>query len=145
MTPAILPEHGLAAVDIDAIEDRLYDHNRLVTGKSNAQGIAFVIRDQRQSIVAACAGFSWAGSSELKQLWVDAALRGRGYGRELLRAFEAEAANRDVTQIWVATYDFQAPGFYETAGFKRMAEFVGWPVAHSNIILCKNLSSRHGI
>jgi hypothetical protein len=26
------------------------------------------------------------------------------------------------------------------AGFKRMAEFEGWPEGHSNVILCKTVS-----
>jgi hypothetical protein len=28
---------------------------------------------------------------------------------------------------------------YERAGFKRMAEFEGWPEGHTNFILCKTL------
>jgi hypothetical protein len=28
---------------------------------------------------------------------------------------------------------------YEREGFKRMAEFEGWPEGHSNVILCKTL------
>jgi ribosomal protein S18 acetylase RimI-like enzyme len=57
----------------------------------------------------------------------------------LLNAFVAEARSRGVRQIWVASYDFQAPGMYEKAGFKRMAEFEGWPEGHVNVVLCKTL------
>ena len=64
----------------------------------------------------------------------DAATRGM-----LLNAFVAEAASRGVRRIWVASYDFQAPGMYEKAGFKRVAELAGWPEGHSNVILCKTL------
>ena len=28
---------------------------------------------------------------------------------------------------------------YEKAGFKRMAEFEGWPEGHVNVIICKTL------
>jgi hypothetical protein len=56
-------------------------------------------------------------------------------------AFVAEARNRGARRIWVASYDFQAPGMYEKAGFKRMAEFEEWPEGHINVILCKILSS----
>jgi hypothetical protein len=28
---------------------------------------------------------------------------------------------------------------YEKAGFRRMAEFDGWPEGHSNFIFCKTL------
>jgi hypothetical protein len=45
--------------------------------------------------------------------------------RALLNAFVEEPFNRGVRRIWVARYDFQAPGMYEKAGFTRMAEFEG--------------------
>ena len=38
-----------------------------------------------------------------------------------------------------SSYDFQAPGMYEKAGFERMAEFAEWPEGHSNVVLCKTL------
>jgi len=60
----------------------------------------------------------------------------------LLNAFELEAGRRGVRRIWVASYDFQAPGMYEKAGFKRMAEFDGWPDGHVNVVLCKTLADR---
>jgi GNAT superfamily N-acetyltransferase len=91
-------------------------------------------------VVGAAAGYTWSGISELKQMWVDEAWRGRGYARALLNAFVAEARRRGVLRIWVASYDFQAPEMYEKAGFKRMAEFQGWPEGHSNVVLCKTLS-----
>jgi ribosomal protein S18 acetylase RimI-like enzyme len=72
-------------------------------------------------------------------MWVDEAYRGRGYARALLNAFVAEASSRGVRRIWVASYDFQAPRMYEKAGFKRMAEFEGWPEGHINVVLCKTL------
>ena len=28
---------------------------------------------------------------------------------------------------------------YEKVGFKRMAEFEGWPEGHVNVVLCKTL------
>ena len=135
MSSAIQPQHDLSPAEIDAIEDHLYDHNRRATGHDDARGLAFVIRDHQQRIIAACAGYSWAGSAELKQLWVDEAYRGRGYGRDLLHVFIEEATQRRVGRIWVASYDFQAPAFYERAGFERVAELAGWPPGHSNVIL----------
>jgi hypothetical protein len=57
----------------------------------------------------------------------------------LLNAFVAEARSRGVRQIWVASYDLQAPGMYEKAGFKRIAEFEGWPEGYVNVVLCKTL------
>ena len=93
-------------------------------------------------MIGVAAGYTWAGISELRQMWVDEAYRGRGYARALLNAFVMEACSRGVRRIWVASYDFQAPGMYEKAGFKRMAEFEGWPEGHINVLLCKTLSDQ---
>jgi ribosomal protein S18 acetylase RimI-like enzyme len=97
------------------------------------------MRDDDGRTVGITAGYTWAGISEIKQMWVDEAFRGRGYGRALLDAMVLEAQRRGVSRMWVASYDFQAPGMYERAGFKRMAELKGWPEGHVNVILCKNL------
>jgi GNAT superfamily N-acetyltransferase len=93
-------------------------------------------------MIGVAAGYTWAGTSEFKQMWVDRSYRGRGYARALLDAFVTEARSRGVRRIWVASYDFQAPGFYEKAGFKRIAAFDGWPEGHVNVLLCKTLSGQ---
>ena len=131
MTLQLETRHDLSPNEIDAIEDRLYDHNSHATGRHDGQGLGFVIRDEAGQMIGVAAGYTWAGISELKQMWVDQAYRGRGYARALLDAFVEEARSRGVRRIWVASYDFQAPGMYEKAGFKRMAEFEGGPRATS--------------
>lgn len=132
--------HDLSPDEVDALEDRLYDHNSTATGRDDAQGIGFVIRDGDGRLIGAAAGYTWAGTSELKQMWVDAAHRGHGHARSLLDAFIAEATRRGVRRIWVQSHDFQAPALYEKVGFVRMAEFEGWPDGHTNVILCKTLA-----
>jgi ribosomal protein S18 acetylase RimI-like enzyme len=141
MTLETEPRHDLSPNEIDAIEACLYDHNCQATGSHDGQRLGFVIRDELGQKIGVAAGYTWSGTSELKQMWVDEAYRGRGYARALLNAFVAEARNRGARRIWVASYDFQAPGMYEKAGFKRMAEFEEWPEGHINVILCKILSS----
>lgn len=131
--------HDLTPNEIDAIEDRLYEHNRHATGRHDGEGLGFVIRDAAGQVIGAAAGYSWAGIAELKQMWVDEAHRGRGHARALLNAFVEEARERGVRRIWLASYDFQAPAMYEKAGFERMAEFDGWPEGHVNVVLCKTL------
>ncbi|MGA8751806.1 MAG: GNAT family N-acetyltransferase [Pseudolabrys sp.] len=139
MTALIQPQHDLSPIEIDAIEECLHNYNRRAVGRNDGRGLGFVIRDEAGRTIGVAAGYSWAGTSELKQMWIDEAYRGRGYARDLLNAFVAEAASRGVRRIWVASYDFQAPGMYEKAGFKRVAELAGWPEGHSNVILCKTL------
>ena len=142
MTLQIEPRHDLSPNEINAIEDQIYDYNSDAIGRHDGQGLGFVIRNEPGKLIGVAAGYTWSGTSELRQLWVDEAYRGRGFARALLKAFIAEARSRAVCRIWVVSYDFQAPGFYERAGFKRMAEFQGWPDGHTNIVLCKTLSDQ---
>ena len=139
MTLRIERRHDLSPNEIDAIEDRIYDHNSTATGRDDAAGLGFVIHNEAGQMIGVAAGYTWSGASELKQMWIDEAYRGRGYARALLDAFIAEAGSRGVRRIWVASYDFQAPEMYEKAGFRRVAEFEGWPEGHINVILCKSL------
>jgi GNAT superfamily N-acetyltransferase len=140
MNLQIEPQHALSPSEIDAIEDRLYQHNSHVTGRHDGQGLGFVIRDELGRMIGVAAGYTWAGTSELKQMWIGETHRGRGYARALLNAFVTEACSRGVRRIWVASYDFQAPEMYEKAGFKRMAEFKQWPEGYINVVLCRTLS-----
>jgi GNAT superfamily N-acetyltransferase len=142
MTGQIEAKHDLTPNEIDAIEDRLYHHDSYATGRHDGRGLGFVIRDEMGQMIGVAAGFTWSGTSKFKQMWIDEAYRGRGYARALLNAFIEEACSRGVCRIWVASYDFQAPAFYEKAGFKRIAEFEGWPEGHINVILCKTLSDQ---
>jgi ribosomal protein S18 acetylase RimI-like enzyme len=137
---ALKPRHDFTPTEIDGLEDRLYAHNGVAVGRDDGEGLGFVIEDDAGKMLGAAAGYTWAGISEIRQMWVDPACRGRGYGRDLLNAMVEEARRRGVSRIWVASYDFQAPGLYERAGFKRVAELDGWPEGHVNIILCKTLS-----
>jgi N-acetylglutamate synthase-like GNAT family acetyltransferase len=139
VTLRIEPRHDLSPDEIDAIEDRLYRHNGDATGRRDAKGVGFVIRDRTGRIAGVAAGYTWAGTAELKQMWIDDAWRGRGHGHALLAAFETEARCRGARRVWVASYDFQAPGFYEKAGYRRIAELDGWPEGHTNVILCKGI------
>ena len=142
MDTLIKPQHALSSKELDAIEVHLYEHNSQATGRRDGQGLGFVIHDDLGQMIGAAAGYTWAGISELRQMWVDERYRGCGYARALLNAFVTEARNRGVRRIWVSSYDFQAPEMYEKAGFKRMAEFKDWPEGHVNVVLCKILTDR---
>ena len=139
MTLIIEPRHNATPLDIEWVEDRLYEFNLKVTGRSDGAGLGFVARDDAGNVIGVANGYSWAGIAELKQMWVDEAHRGRGLARQLLEAFIGEAERRGVKRIFLASYSFQAPAMYEKFGFRRLAEFQGWPDGHTNVILCKEL------
>jgi ribosomal protein S18 acetylase RimI-like enzyme len=141
MAPRLQAEHDLSSAELDAIEERLDNDNRRLTGRDDDRALVFALRDEQGHAVGIASGYSWAGIAELTLMWVHEAYRGFGHGRKLLDAFVAEATARGSLRIWVSTHDFQAPGLYEKAGFERMAELTGWPEGHSNIILCRTVAA----
>jgi len=72
-------------------------------------------------------------------LWVHESHRGRGLGRALLEAAEAEAARRGCRQMVVATHSFQAPAFYERLGYEKQAVVRDQPEGHANILYTKRI------
>lgn len=69
-------------------------------------------------IVAAGRGITNMGLVEIRGLWVDPDRRGRGIGRRLLAAVEAEAVRRGCTRAGLDTYSWQAPDFYLRLGYR---------------------------
>lgn len=139
--PRTEPHHDITVADTDWADWRLYEHNVAATGHADWKALGFVVRDSAANVIGLAYGSSWAGVAELKQVWVDQSHRGRGQARALLEAFIAESLKRGVHRIFVASYDFQAPAMYEKFGFKRVAEFAGWPEGHTNVLLCKEFGA----
>jgi ribosomal protein S18 acetylase RimI-like enzyme len=139
---SIVPRHDLSITDIDYLEDRLYDHNSRATGSNDGRRLAFAAVDAEGAEIGAIAGYSWAGMAEIKQLWVHEAHRARGLGQKLLNSAVTEAAFRGCQCVWVMSYDFQAPGFYEKSGFRRVVELADWPPGHSHFVLCLRLPAK---
>jgi GNAT superfamily N-acetyltransferase len=135
----IVAKHDISITDIDYLENRLYDHNRVAVGRDDGLTLAFVALDSDGVQVGAIAGYSWASMAGIRQLWVTETHRGQGLGRALLEAFITEAIKRRCLLVWVASYDFQAPGLYERCGFERVAELADWPPGHVNVILRRYL------
>ena len=73
-------------------------------------------------------------------LFVPEALRMLGLGLKLLAAAETYARSQESTGIWLDTYSFQAPGFYERAGFEAFGELPNFPPGYSRIFYRKLLS-----
>ena len=135
-------KHDSSADEVAAIERCLYGHNCQASGFSDGKDLGFVARDKEGNIIGAALGYSWGGISELKQLWVAEPSRGRGLGSALLDKFINEARKRGARRIWLASYDFQAPAFYERAGFTRVIDLKDWPIGHTNSIFCLNLDAK---
>src|SRR4029450_14089232 len=87
--PLTVETHPTLA-DVQFLEDCLHEYNEAQTGITDGQTIALLIRDAQHTIQAGLARWTWGGSCYIQDLWVHKALRGQGYGTQLLHAAEQE-------------------------------------------------------
>ena len=126
------------AEDIQFLENQIYRFNVAATGIEDGNLLAIVIRDG-DAIRAGIYGFTWAGTLEVKVLWVRDDLRGQGYGTRLLAAAEEEAIRRGCFQSILDTHSFQAPEFYRRLGYEIYGEVPDYPPGHRKLYLRKSL------
>lgn len=138
-TPKIIskvPTHQ----EIEFLEDRIYEHNAAKTNRHDGKLFSKLIYDSGKNIIAGITGWTWAGACEITLLWVKEEYSGKGYGRLLLNAAEAEAVKEKCKTILLRTYSFQAPGFYGKSGYKVEFEIKDFPEGHRYFCFIKRLS-----
>ena len=94
-------------------------------------------------VIGGAVGRSWGACAELQQLWVHADHRRAGLGVELLRRFEARAAERGCSLFYLDTFSFQAPGFYAKQGYTTVLRVDGLTRGISKHTMHKRLDERH--
>ena len=72
-------------------------------------------------------------------MYVREDLRGQGYGEKLLLRAEEEARSRGVKNVFLDTFSFQAPDFYQKLGYRVFGELVDFPPGHTRHYLTKRL------
>ncbi len=83
---------------------------------------AVVSENANREIIAGINGQSYWGRLHIENLWVHENYRKKGLGKELLKLAETAAKERGCSGIDLDTMSFQAPGFYEKLGFKKVGE-----------------------
>ena len=128
--------------DVRTLEDHLYEYNVSRTGYDDGVELLVAIRDEEGQLLGGAYGWTWGGWLELRTVWVREDLRGRGYGRALVEAAEAEARQRGCTRVYLTSYDFQAPGLYRKLGYHEFAVLEDFPMAHRQHFFWKALGPR---
>lgn len=130
----IKARHDLTPHEIDGLEYRLYEVNASRTGYEDVAFLGFLAEAQGE-LVGAVAGYTWGGICELRQAWVHEVHRGKGLGEALMTEATREAKARGCAYIYLATHDFQAPGFYAKLGFRKVAEIPDKPLGHTEFMM----------
>jgi len=126
-------------LDVQYLEDRISEFNAGVTGITDGELLAIFLKDESGRIIAGICGNTWGGCLEIRQFWVDEALRRQGVGTKLLDAAELEARRRGCQRVLLMTFSFQAPSFYVEHGFEIVAAVQDHPNGHRNLLMLKQL------
>ena len=133
-------EENASADDLQVIDEGLEAHTRELFSDKSRTSIAFFVRDESGNIVGGVNGnYGTFGWLYVNALWVDEKLRGRGFGRELMKKIEAEAIKHGVKNAFLNTMSFQAPEFYKRLGYEVFGVLEDFPGEHSRIFLRKRL------
>ena len=137
--PELVISTESAPVEVQYLEERLYEFNSAATGITDGEWLTILVRDSDGRIVAGICGNTWGGCAEIRQFWVEDARRRQGLGTRMLQAAEQEARRRGCRLMLLMTFSFQAPAFYVKHGFEVVAVVDDHPCGHKNLLLRKRL------
>jgi GNAT superfamily N-acetyltransferase len=111
---------------VPELDQRLSDELDLVNaeatrGTAPSRELTVQILDANGKLAAGMSGWTWGVAAGIGMTWVRADTRGAGLGTRLLDEFETEAKNRGCTHVFVTSFTFQAPGFYERHGYGEIS------------------------
>ncbi len=127
------------------VRDRIL---RVIFTEAQATGLPFA---PEEIAFEAWDGPTWQGglTARITQRWLFLHLlavtrdtQGTGVGTRLMQAIEEEARARDLIGIWLDTYSFQAPGFYQKLGYEEVGRIPDYPPGQARIFLAKRLDGR---
>jgi GNAT superfamily N-acetyltransferase len=95
-------------------------------GIPGARELTVKVVDDR-GLAAGVSGWTWGIAAGVGMTWVREDLRGSGVGSRLLAAFETEARARGADRVFVTSFTFQAPGFYQRHGYRELFRWDGVP------------------
>jgi len=123
----------------DRIIDPLIAYNEAQVGPRNKKDFAFFVKSESGDFVGGLLGFTHFNHFFVSALYVDQGFRKEGIGRELMGRAEALALEQGCDAIYLDTFDYHAPAFYEKLGFKVFGKLEDYPPGHQRFYLVKQI------
>jgi GNAT superfamily N-acetyltransferase len=124
----------------ESILDALRAYNEMRGGPANFRTMAVLLRDAESGETV---GGLWSRSAydwlHIDLLFIPEPLRGGGLGTRLVRQAEAIAQERGHIGVWVDTFEFQAPEFYQKLGYEVFGILPDRPRGRRQFFLYKRL------
>ena len=126
----------LPAGDAEQITRGLVGYNAQEAPPADHRPLAVVAR-RAGELVGGLVGHTHWGWLFVRQLWTAEEARGKGLGRRLMLAAEAEARARGCQHAHLDTFSFQALGFYARLGYRVFGQLEDYPAGHTRYFLEK--------
>ena len=109
------------------IRDLIRSYNRSKREAAESEPLNLYIEDDSGELMAGLVAETFGNWLEIEYLFVKEDLRGQGIGSQLLQQAESEAKKRNCRSVFVNTYQFQAPAFYQKNGYKEVFTLRDYP------------------
>lgn len=119
----------------------IHEYNQRLAGADGYQRLCYVLYAPDGSAAGGLIGATFWDWFYIELLFVQEALRGQGYGRQLLALAEEEASRRGARNAYLDTFSFQAPEFYARQGYRVFGELADFPRGQTRYFLTKGLST----
>jgi ribosomal protein S18 acetylase RimI-like enzyme len=136
---AIELQKDLNAADMGVIVKGLTEYNASKADGDMPNYLVLTVRGREGKVVGGVVGATYLGWLQIQAVWLPDALRGRGYGTELMRLAEQEALRRNCPRVFLETLSFQALPFYEKLGYTIASRIADFPPGGARYALTKLL------
>ena len=109
------------------IGDLIRSYNRSKREVAESEPLNLYVEDEHGEIMAGLVAETFGNWLEIEYLFVKEDLRGQGIGSQLLHQAESEAKKRNCRYVFVNTYQFQAPAFYQKHGYQEVFALKDYP------------------
>ena len=121
------------------IGNQIRAYNRSKREEAASEPLNLYLEDEKGNLMAGLVAETFGNWLEIEYLFVKEELRGQGIGSKLLQQAENEAKNRNCRFAFVNTYQFQAPDFYLSHGYKEVFILQDYPYTGKRYYYQKDL------
>lgn len=114
-------------------------YNRSKREEAESKPLNLYLEDEKGNLMAGLVAETFGNWLEIEYLFVKEELRGQGIGSKLLQRAENEAKKRNCRFAFVNTYQFQAPDFYISHGYKEVFALQDYPYTGQRFYYQKDL------
>ena len=112
---------------VQEIGNLIRSYNRSKREAAESEPLNLYVEDDSGELLAGLVAETFGNWLEIEYLFVKEDLRGQGIGSQLLQQAEIEAKKRNCRYVFVNTYQFQAPAFYQKHGYKEVFRLQDYP------------------